>query len=64
MTVEINLYERMLPTSAGVEPATSWSPVGHSTEPPRPNIKSISNTFFNHMYDESGLGHSIRFRVL
>ena len=24
----INLYERMLPTSAGVEPATSWSPVG------------------------------------
>ena len=32
MTVEIyymiNLHERMLPTSAGVEPATSWSPVG------------------------------------
>ena len=24
----INLHERMLPTSAGVEPATSWSPVG------------------------------------
>ena len=24
----INLRERMLPTSAGVEPATSWSPVG------------------------------------
>ena len=24
----INLNERMLPTSAGVEPATSWSPVG------------------------------------
>ena len=23
----INLYERMLPTSAGAEPATSWSPV-------------------------------------
>ena len=23
----INLHERMLPTSAGVEPATSWSPV-------------------------------------
>ena len=24
----INLHERMLPTLAGVEPATSWSPVG------------------------------------
>ena len=24
----INLYERMLPTSTGVEPVTSWSPVG------------------------------------
>ena len=24
----INLHERMLPTSAGVEPVTSWSPVG------------------------------------
>ena len=24
----INLHGRMLPTSAGVEPATSWSPVG------------------------------------
>ena len=24
----INLHERMLSTSAGVEPATSWSPVG------------------------------------
>ena len=24
----INLHEKMLPTSAGVEPATSWSPVG------------------------------------
>ena len=24
----INLHERMLPTSSGVEPATSWSPVG------------------------------------
>ena len=27
----INLHERMLPTSAGVEPATSWSPVGRKT---------------------------------
>ena len=24
----INLHEKMLPTSAGVEPAISWSPVG------------------------------------
>ena len=24
----INLHERMLPTSTGVEPSTSWSPVG------------------------------------
>ena len=32
MTVEknfmINLHKRILPTSVGVEPATSWSPVG------------------------------------
>ena len=28
----INLHERMLPTSAGVEPATSWSPVGRSIQ--------------------------------
>ena len=27
----INLHERMLLTSAGVEPATSWSPVGHAS---------------------------------
>ena len=35
----INLHERMLPTLAGVEPATSWSPVrwriqmGHQARP-------------------------------
>ena len=29
----INLRERMLPTSAGVEPATSWSPVGRRIQP-------------------------------
>ena len=28
----INLYERMLLTSAGVQPATSWSPVGRSIQ--------------------------------
>ena len=28
----INLHERMLPTSAGVEPATSWSPVGRRVQ--------------------------------
>ena len=27
----INLHERMLPTSAGVKPATSWSPVGRAS---------------------------------
>ena len=27
----INLHVRMLPTSAGVEPATSWSPVGRAS---------------------------------
>ena len=27
----INLHERMLPTSARVEPATSWSPVGRAS---------------------------------
>ena len=26
----INLHKRMLPTSAGVEPATSWSPFGRA----------------------------------
>ena len=26
----INLHERMLPTSARVEPTTSWSPVGRA----------------------------------
>ena len=38
----INLYERMLPTSAGVEPATSWSPVGQRIQLShrgRPKIK-------------------------
>ena len=28
----INLHERMLPTSAGFEPATSWSPVGRGIQ--------------------------------
>ena len=27
----INLHERILPTPAGVEPATSWSPVGRAS---------------------------------
>ena len=27
----INLHEKMLPTSAGVEPATFWSPVGRTS---------------------------------
>ena len=27
----INLHERMLPTSVGIEPATSWSPVGRAS---------------------------------
>ena len=27
----INLHERMLPTLTGVEPATSWSPVGRAS---------------------------------
>ena len=32
----INLHERMLPTSAGFEPVTSWSPrTALPTEPPR-----------------------------
>ena len=44
MTVEnkyftIYLHERMLPTSAGVEPTTFWSPV--RTEPPRSARRSI-----------------------
>ena len=27
----VNLHQRMLPTSAGVEPATYWSPVGRAS---------------------------------
>ena len=46
----INLHERMLPTSAGVEPATSWSPVGRRIQRShrgRPTIRSgqFSNSF-------------------
>ena len=31
MTVEKNIY-RMLPDPAGIEPPTSWSPVGRASE--------------------------------
>ena len=41
----INLHERMLPTSAGVEPATSWSP----TVPPR---SALSMCTTNHLSGE------------
>ena len=40
----ISLHERMLPTSAGVEPATLVSSrTAHPTEPPRPAIKELDN---------------------
>ena len=40
----INLHERMWPTSAGVKPATSWSPVRPGKESRRVNIKSNTGT--------------------
>ena len=45
----INLHERMLPTSAGVQPATSWSPVGRAsncaTRPARHGEVFIMSSF-------------------
>ena len=49
----INLQERMLPTSAGVEPATSWSPVGRRILLWNGMGKSI---FMNHAKTEGGGG--------
>ena len=41
----INLHERMLPTSAGVEPATSWSPVGRRIQLSHRGIESFKILF-------------------
>ena len=40
---KINLHERMLPTSAGVEPTTSWSPVGWRIQLSHLGWLSLSN---------------------
>ena len=43
----INLYERTLPTSAGVEPATSWSPVGRRIQlSHRGRLRKLERKFF------------------
>ena len=53
----INLHERMLPTLAGVEPVTSWSPVGRRIQmshpgrpfnsyPIAPDQEKLSRYFF------------------
>ena len=42
----INLHERMLPTSAGVEPATSWSPVGRRIQLSHRGRQISINTHF------------------
>ena len=53
----INLHERMLPTSAGIKPATSWSPVDAHPEPPRPAYEAEVVTDFKpqRIYTISGL---------
>ena len=61
----INLHERMLPTSAGVEPETSWSPVGwrndldlHCLQ--RQGISGFSRTMVNvNLYQQSGSSNLI-----
>ena len=44
----INLHERMLPTSAGVEPATSWSPVGRRIQMSHRGRQLERDTFYLH----------------
>ena len=39
----INLHERMLPTSVGVEPVTSWSPVGRRIQMSHRGLYSKAN---------------------
>ena len=49
----INLHERMLPTSAGVEPATPWSPVGrriHLSYRARLNVWLNKATYLEECY--------------
>ena len=50
--IMINLHERMLPTSVGVEPTTS-SRKAHPLEPPRPG-HFVSSPREKEMRDSSG----------
>ena len=50
-------HERMLPTSAGVEPATSWSPVGrriplsHRGRPMKLSVETLLYTILFFLYN-------------
>ena len=44
----INLHERMLPPSAGVEPATSWSPVGWCIQLSHQSYSNVHSTESGH----------------
>ena len=49
----INLHERILPTSAGVEPVTSWSPVGWRIQlSHRGWLCSNNNLLYSHYHSE------------
>ena len=41
----VSLHEKMLPTSAGVDPATSWSPVGRRIQMNHRGRCNIVNVF-------------------
>ena len=56
----INLHERMLLTLVGVEPATSWSPVGHAsnwaTKAGRLSVEARYPSYFENDDDDDELG--------
>ena len=54
----INLHERMLPTSAGVEPATSWSPVGRRIQLSHRGQLHENDPISSELVDGSQLLHS------
>ena len=55
----INLHEKMLPTLAGVEPATSWSPVGRRIQlSHRGRLSSIDYLNLTH-FGLNRLSHTI-----
>ena len=55
----INLHERMLPTWAGVEPATSWSPVGRRIQLSHRGRQVGSLVLFSQNMSKSTTGFSL-----